>query len=310
MVILRFLHSLKQQVDNKHIVATTIWNYVAAIKLFCEMNDIPIGWKKLLRGLPRGRNYSRDRAPTQEEIRMLCEYPDRRIKPIVYTMVSSGIRLGAWDYLKWGDITPVKDEQAARVRVYAGEDEEYFTYISGEAYSELKKWMDFRAMSGEHITKDSWLMRALWNVRWSNVNPRGRIAADPRKLTIAGLKALIQNAVHAQGIHTGLEPGKKRYEFKAIHGFRKYFKTHAEQVMKPINVEVLMSHSVVVSDSYYRPLEQDLLEDYLKAVPLLTINEPVKQQVDVTHDPQFLKLVQALISEVSEFMSLFVRCIT
>jgi hypothetical protein len=42
--------------------------------------------------------------------------------------------------------------------------------------------------------------------------------------------------------------------------------------MKPINVEVLMSHSTGVSDSYYRPLEKELLEDYLKAVDLLTIN--------------------------------------
>jgi hypothetical protein len=42
--------------------------------------------------------------------------------------------------------------------------------------------------------------------------------------------------------------------------------------MKPINVEVLMSHSTGVSDSYYKPIEKTLLEDYLKAVDLLTIN--------------------------------------
>jgi hypothetical protein len=41
--------------------------------------------------------------------------------------------------------------------------------------------------------------------------------------------------------------------------------------MKPANVEVLMGHSIGISDSYYRPTEGDLLEDYLKAVPLLSI---------------------------------------
>jgi hypothetical protein len=40
------------------------------------------------------------------KIRKLVEYPDRRIKAIVYTMASSGIRVGAWDYLQWGHIRP------------------------------------------------------------------------------------------------------------------------------------------------------------------------------------------------------------
>jgi hypothetical protein len=43
--------------------------------------------------------------------------------------------------------------------------------------------------------------------------------------------------------------------------------------MKPINVETLMGHSVGISDSYYRPTEKELLEDYLRAVPLLTVSE-------------------------------------
>jgi integrase len=52
-------------------------------------------WSKINRGLPRGRHYADDRIPTLDEIRKLLEYPDRRMKAIVYTMVSSGIRLGA-----------------------------------------------------------------------------------------------------------------------------------------------------------------------------------------------------------------------
>ena len=59
------------------------------------MSDISLPWKKITRGLPNSRQTANDRAPTIEEIRKLVEYPDRRIKPIVYIMDSSGIRLDA-----------------------------------------------------------------------------------------------------------------------------------------------------------------------------------------------------------------------
>jgi hypothetical protein len=41
--------------------------------------------------------------------------------------------------------------------------------------------------------------------------------------------------------------------------------------MKPINVELLMGHDIGIARSYYKPTEAELLEDYKKAVPLLTI---------------------------------------
>jgi len=74
------------------------------------MADIPIPWKKVTRGLPKGKNYADDRIPTIEEIRKVLEYPDRRIKAIVYTTASSGIRIGAWDYLHWEHIQPIKKD--------------------------------------------------------------------------------------------------------------------------------------------------------------------------------------------------------
>jgi S-adenosylmethionine:tRNA-ribosyltransferase-isomerase (queuine synthetase) len=42
--------------------------------------------------------------------------------------------------------------------------------------------------------------------------------------------------------------------------------------MKPINIELTMGHDIGISASYYKPTEREVLEDYLKAVDLLTIN--------------------------------------
>jgi hypothetical protein len=59
---------------------------------------------------------------------------------------------------------------------------------------------------------------------------------------------------------------------KVAHGFPKFYKSRTEQVMRPINVEITMGHDICVSAFYYKPIERDVLEDYLKAVNLLTIN--------------------------------------
>ena len=102
--VMKFITFQKTRAERAEISEATIPNYTKPIKLFLEMNDIPIAWKRISRGIPRGRRFAVDRTPTLEEIRKIIEYPDRRIKAIVYTMCSSGIRLGAWDYLKWKDV--------------------------------------------------------------------------------------------------------------------------------------------------------------------------------------------------------------
>jgi hypothetical protein len=66
------------------------------------------------------------------------------------------------------------------------------------------------------------------------------------------------------------------------------FKTRCEIAgMKPINIEKLMNHSTGISDSYYRPTEQELLEDYLKAVDTLSIDNDklsLQKQVEVLNE--------------------------
>jgi integrase len=274
--VIKYLQMNKERVERKEITAATALNYVKTIKLFCEMNDILLPWKRITRGLPKARRYADDRAPTIEEIRKIIEYPDRRIKAIVLTMVSSGIRLGAWDYLKWKHIIPIEREGkiiAAKIVVYKGDPEEYLSFITLEAYFELEKWISYRKACGENINEESWVLRNVWD-RNKGCRRTPGIVTQPRKLESLGVKRIIETALWTQGLRHKLEPGKRRHEFQADHGLRKLFKTRCELAgMKSINIEKLMGHSIGISDSYYRATESELLEDYLKAVDLLTINE-------------------------------------
>jgi integrase len=277
-VIIQFLQYQKGRVSCKEITGSTLRNYVKVLKLFCEMNDLLVPWKKLTRGLPKAKNHADDRVPRLDEIQKILAYPDWRMKAIVCTMASSGIRLGAWDFLLWEHITPIMRDCkliAAKIVVYAGDQEQYLSFLTPEAFSELQKWMDFRRDSGEKITGKSWVMRDLWNTRVCS-RRRGAVGLvnNPVRLKSSGIKRLMEDALWSQGIRNRLKPGCRRHEFQADHGYRKWFKTRCEQSgMKSINIEKLMGHSIGISDSYYRITEAELLNDYLKAIDLLTIKE-------------------------------------
>ena len=280
--IFSYLQLLKTRVESKEIKASTLRNNIKPIKLFCDQMDIDIPWKKLMRGRPKERKYANDRAPRLEEIIRISEYPDRRIKSIIYTMVSSGMRSGAWDYLRWKDVFPiVRDSRviAGKIKIYSEEEDEYLSFTTPEAFHSLDNWMKYRKDCGENITENSWVMRNLWDVTM----PKGKgVVTIPKKLRSTGVKRLIENALWAQRVRMKLEEGKKRHEFQADHGFRKWLKTRCEIAgMRSINIEMLMSHSTGISDSYYRPTEDELLNDYLRAIPFLTISDEHRLQEQV-----------------------------
>jgi hypothetical protein len=273
--IILYLQYQKERVEKQKITAGTLKNYCNAIKLFLEMNEISLPWKKISKGLPKVKRYAEDRAPTIQELRQICEYPDRRIKAIVYTMCSSGVRLGFWENAKWKQVIPIEKNGivvAAKLIVYPGTDEEYFTFISISAYKELMKWKTYREQSGEVVTPESYIMRHIWNTKKGYT--RGLITA-PLQLKPEGIKRLIDDALWTQGIREKLQNGKKRHPFQTDHGFRKWFKTRCEMSgMRSLDIEILLNHSTGLTDSYYRITEEELLEGYLKyAAPYLTIEK-------------------------------------
>ena len=72
-----------------------------------------------------------------------------------------------------------------------------------------------------------------------------------------------------------IEIRKKRYEVMRCHGFRKFFNTICiESDMNIVSKELLMGHkqSLGLEKSYYRPTNDKLLNEYLKVIDDLTIN--------------------------------------
>lgn len=293
--IVSYIHYLKGRVESKEIAPSSVGNYIKPLRLYLEMNDLILNWKKLNRLLPSSKAKSKDRAPTIEEIKRICEYPDRRIRPIVLSMISGGFRLGAWDYLTWGDVEPLERKEeviAAKVTVYRGEPEEYFTFITPEAFSELETYMDYRVSAGEKISKKSFLIRDLWK------GDRGGKGEPhiPKRLASNGIKRLVEDALWAQNIRKKLEKGEKRHEFKTDHGFRKFHETVCiDSHMDIIKLKIIRGDSIELEDHYYRPTEETLLKEYEKSIPALTIFSKVT--VVVSEDIESLKKDMATMKD-------------
>jgi hypothetical protein len=122
----------------------------------------------------------------------------------------------------------------------------------------------------------------------------------------------MERAIWAQGLRKKLEAGKKRHPFPTNHSLRKYFKTRCELAgMKPINIENLMGHSTGISDSYYRPTENDILQDYLKCIDALTISDEkslqkkVEELANKSEDNEYL--VNAKLSEKEKQIEVLIR---
>lgn len=197
--------------------------------------------------------------------------------------------------MRWGHINPIKKDGeiiCAKIIVYAGDDDEYFSFITPEAYYHLENWINYRKECGETIDDDSWVMRQLWNTKEGHYH-HGTIKQGA-KLQSSGVKRLMEDSLWTQGIRKKSNLIRNRYEFQTDHGLRKWFKTRCELAgMKSINIEILMGHSIGISDSYYRVTENELLQDYLKIVDSLTISKESKL------DKQINKVIEQATTETN-----------
>src|SRR5215469_5345821 len=290
-----FIRDKKRRAENGELAESTVRNFLKPVKLFCTVHDVELSWKKITMMLPVGQRVANDRAPTHEEVRTIIEAPDRRIKPLVLMTCSSGIRIGAWEYLKWKHIEPIRRDNrivAAKITVYAGENEQYFSFMTPEAFQALQEWMDYRKKSGEDVNGESWLMITLWDTNAP--------APIPQRMNTEGLRTLVERALRSEGLRKRLDMKRiRRHEFKTNHGFRKFFQTNADPKMKSLDVMTLMGQDTGLAAFYNKPTVEMLLMEYLKAVDNLTIDKTTTDQLQQEEEmASFAKNQQALAAEM------------
>ncbi|MGA2665699.1 MAG: site-specific integrase [Nitrososphaerales archaeon] len=254
----------------------TIRIFRVALRLFLSMNDCDtLNWVRIGKIVPPTRRYGSDRAPTIDELRKILDSCDLRMKCVVLVLISSGARIGAFDSLQWRDLQPVRlgNYEFAKLAVYRGENEQYHSFVTPECYRYLLEYRDMRAKASEQLRPESPLIRDDWGTY--------KGAKDPSKAAPVTSKTL-RDQLGRLYTRIGLRPDKEglRHEFQQVHGFRKFFKTRMEVAgVRPIITELLMGHSIGVSNSYMKPSNDELVAEYAKGIPALTVLHQEKANV-------------------------------
>jgi integrase len=249
--------------------------YLAAVMTFYELNDVPLSKKKIYRYLGEEERPIDNRGYTTEEISKMVEASDERTRAIILVLASTGIRIRAITELKLEDLAIIPDYNLYQVIVYSDSNQRYLTLTTPEAAKAIDVYLKYRERCGERLTPKSPLFRDQFD-REDIVSVH---IVKPLKLRT--VERLISRTIEKSGIRTverttelHSEKGKIRKNVKLTVGFRKFFDTQmiyakVEQRTK----ELFMGHSIGLDDHYFSPIDSYVLQEYLKAVDYLTINE-------------------------------------
>ena len=286
-LISEYLIYLKQE---RNVAFSTINTAFSAIKRFYRSNRVNLNWDHLT--FYKGKNTGKvvdDRIYTKDEINQLLEHADLRMKVIILILLSTGIRIGALADLKIKDLEYNEEYKLYKMKIYGDSDlaDRYITFCSPECCSLIKKYLEWRQQKGDVIKPDSPLVyrRKTMIDRTNGQKKIIFVNYFDRPLTSKSLQQAMTrlqkkaNIIPDEKEKSFDERGRKRYEVMRCHNFRKIFngaciKNNVNHYVK----EMLLGHKkeLELDRNYYRPLESQLLDEYIKVINDLTISEEHK----------------------------------
>jgi integrase len=266
-----------------HFIVTygTRHTYLAAILFFYEINDVVLRKKKISRYLGEEATRKRkDRAYTTNEIKKMLDYAtDIRSKVVVLLLASTGMRVGALSELKIRHLKKIPEYNLYRITVYENTNEEYYTFCTPECTKTIEEYFAYRKKHGEKVmTPDIPVIRERFD-RIDIENSR-----KPKVMSTRAIGEIIYILLTKSGLNDiahsteteMIRKGSERKDVKRTHGFRKFCNTNMINAnLKPVVKEMLLGHktSLGLDANYYRPNENEILQEYVKAIDYLTIND-------------------------------------
>ena len=230
------------------------------IKHFCVMNRILLNWDVIYRMFPSPKKPPGLRAYASEDVRKILGCTKNlRDKALIHFLASTGARIGVFDHDLRMEHLHRMPHSCTAVRVYAGEVEEYWTFLTPQASGALEDYHRERGRHGEVIDPDT----PLFAVARSN--------SESRQLGWNGARSAVYRIVSKSGVARRKTGG--RYDVQIDHGFRKRFNTTLK-LANSVNYNVaekLMGHKNGLDGVYFTPTLEDLFAEFRKVVRRLEV---------------------------------------
>ncbi|MGI0047857.1 MAG: integrase [Nitrosotalea sp.] len=278
--------------DSNYLRPISFKNYFPPLRKLLDLNEVTIPWAKVTSQYPVMKDLDDSRGYTRDEIKKVLEHADAIDKAIVTIAASSGIRAGAFDF-KWRHIRPVylyndhllwEDDKltesvvrdgkiaCAMILIYEGEIESQFAFVTLECYNFIQNY------------KTEWIQKVGKEPKPDDPFLRSEsIIVKP--LSKRGVRSRVERLLEKAGLRQPLIKGKRRHEIPIMNGFRRFFnKANKESISKDsllaslIKKEMMMGHVglIKLDKNYFKAHVNELLEEYLNAVPNLTIDDSEK----------------------------------
>jgi len=203
--------------------------------------------------LPAGRIVKTDRAPTVDELRRILAVMGPRNRAMSLILASTGMRIGECLQLRLGDVhlddePPYVDVKTAKNGILRK------VYLTRECVETLRAYLGTRLKEGPST---AWL----WPRRGNPSKPLQKTHAQ--QYWYAAIRKVGLDIRDSSGLGYQLH----------IHSLRKFYRTQLERAGVSRTVISLWMGQVTGLDvNYFRPTEPQLVEEWRKAEPLLTLS--------------------------------------
>jgi integrase len=283
-----YIMSLRDQ----GIAYSTMKVLVAPIFTFYDLNDVLLKSKQVLRYLPEFKRRVKDKSYSIEQIQQMLVSADSRTRMIILIMASTGCRIGALPDLTLGSLTKIPEYGIYKIIFYEGTNNEYYTFCTREcALTGIDNYLEFRKRSGEDIefneNSNSWEPAHSPLIRLHfDINDSLQIR-HPQPMKLEGLSSGLNYHMNKCGIrqvqhNTETSAHRARKDVAFAQGFRKrVISTFIEAGLNHEIRELIVDHATHLDQNYFRPTEEQVLNEYLKAESYLTIDSSMRLAQEV-----------------------------